>query len=113
MKRFCRSFTRLGGVVWVVFFRAWHLDLSDLSDLSIPYTSAVRRKSRKEAFASDVPPSVSSPNVVVSGSSGSSGVRNVASTERNDVMASKTDANSSSSDCVWGGDVGAAETEYG
>ena len=37
----------------------------------------------------------------------------MASTVRNDVMASKTDANSSSSDCVWGGDVGAAETEYG
>lgn len=65
-----------------------------------------RRKSRKEAFpASDAPTTLPSPNVGVSASSGSSGsVRNVATTERNDVMTSKIDANSSSSDCVWGGD---------
>lgn len=65
-----------------------------------------RRKSRKEAFpASDAPPTLPSPNVGVSASSGSSGsVRNVATTERNDVMASKIDANSSSSDSVWEGD---------
>jgi len=55
------------------------------------------RKSRKEAFpASDAPTTLPSPNVGVSASSGSSGsVRNVATTERNDVMASKIDANSS------------------